>query len=252
MPSGTGVPGDPETKHREARRTFFREAWRQKINPKLEELEDVDERIEYLLFVRYDATENQHVKGTEEAEQFVDRLDEKLRELYRDRFNTVRNEIEDRPLETQKGMLKKLLLTERQRPHSNESPSFEHITSLVEDEIEKIEVQKQTEGEAQKIAHERRRDNSERMMDWEINAAQLYAYVQEYGQPSSMKELQEETKVSPRQAWDKLKEQGYGIGEGVTGLVSALEEWAPEFEEEYGLRKARQAASPFNWPDEHE
>lgn len=113
-------------------------------------------------------------------------------------------------------------------------------------------VVEMTESEAGDIARERRRDDPKRMMDWEINAAQLYAYVQEHGQPSSMKELHEDTHVSPRQAWDRLKEQGYGIGEGVAGLVSALEEWAPEFEEEYGVRKARQAASPFNWPDEHE
>jgi len=115
-------------------------------------------------------------------------------------------------------------------------------------------VEEMTESEAGDIARERRRDTPKRMMDWEINAAQLYAYVQEHGQPSSMEELCEETKVSPRQAWDRLKEQGYGIGEGVTGLVSALEEWAPEFEEEYGKEKAREAARKglFKWPDQHE
>lgn len=115
-------------------------------------------------------------------------------------------------------------------------------------------VEEMTESEAGDIARERRRDTPKRMMDWEINAAQLYAYVQEHGQPSSMEELYEETKVSPRQAWDRLKEQGYGIGEGVTGLVSALEEWAPEFEEEYGKEKAREAARKglFKWPDQHE
>ena len=111
-----------------------------------------------------------------------------------------------------------------------------------------------TEAEAEDIARERRRDDSERMMGWEINAAQLYAYVQEYGQPSSMEELREETHVSLRRAWDKLKEQGYGTGEGVSGLVSALEEWAPEFEKKYGKEKARKAAREgfFEWPDEHE
>lgn len=109
-----------------------------------------------------------------------------------------------------------------------------------------------TEGEAKKIAEKEEKGDTTRMMDWEINAARLYAYVQEHGQPSSMDEWKDETKVSTRQAWDRLQENDYGIGTGVNGLHSALKEWAPEFEREHGTQKAKQAASPFNWPDEHE
>jgi hypothetical protein len=113
-------------------------------------------------------------------------------------------------------------------------------------------VDRLTEGEAMEIAKKDRNGDSRRMMDWEINAAQLYAYVQEHGQPSSKDEWEDETKVSTRQAWDRLRENDYGIGTGVNGLHNALKEWAPEFEQKYGTRKARRAASPFNWPDEHE
>jgi len=109
-----------------------------------------------------------------------------------------------------------------------------------------------TEGEAKKIAEKEEKGDTTRMMDWEINAAQLYAYVQEHGQPSSMDEWKDETEVSTRQAWDRLQENDYGIGTGVNGLHSALKEWAPEFEREHGTQKAKQAAFPFNWPDEHE
>jgi hypothetical protein len=109
-----------------------------------------------------------------------------------------------------------------------------------------------TEGEAEEIAEKDGNGDSRRMMDWEINAAQLYAYVQEHGQPSSKDEWEDETKVSTRQAWDRLRENDYGIGTGVNGLHNALQEWAPEFEQKYGTRKAKRAASPFNWPDEHE
>jgi hypothetical protein len=111
-----------------------------------------------------------------------------------------------------------------------------------------------TETRAGDFTRDRRQDDSKRMTKWEINAAQLYAYAQEHGQPSSMKEFRNETHVSPRQAWDKLKEQGYGIGAGVSGFVDALEKWAPDFEEKYGKEKARKAARKgfFKWPDEHE
>lgn len=113
-------------------------------------------------------------------------------------------------------------------------------------------VDRLTEGEAKEIAEKDRNDDSRRMMDWENNAAQLYAYAQEHGQPSSMDEWEDETKVSTRQAWDRLRENDYGIGTGANGLYDALNEWAPEFERKYGTQKANRAAQPFNWPDEHE
>lgn len=113
-------------------------------------------------------------------------------------------------------------------------------------------VEEMTEEEAEEIAEKERSGNYRRMMDWEMNAAQLYAYVQEHGQPSSMDEWEAETKVSTRQAWDRLQENDYGIGTGVSGLHNALREWAPEFERKYGTQKAKRAASPFTWPDEHE
>lgn len=113
-------------------------------------------------------------------------------------------------------------------------------------------VEKMSDTEAGDIARDRRRDASERIMGWQKNAAQMYAYVQKYDAPSSKSELEEKAEVSTRQAFDRLKERGYGTGTGVSGLVSALQEWASEFEKQYGVQKARKAAHPFIWPDEHE
>lgn len=98
----------------------------------------------------------------------------------------------------------------------------------------------------------RRSDTHQQIMTWQENAAQFYAYLQSHGRPESKSDLEDETKLSTRQAWDQLKERGYGVGKGLDGLISALEKWAPEFEERYGRKKAIRAAKPFDWPRQQE
>lgn len=138
MPSGTGVSTDSDKEHRRARKTFFREAWRQKINPALKKLDDVGDQIEYLLFVRFDAEARQIQTESPEADAFFEGIDERLRHLYRKRFESVQSRIGECPTEEKKSHLRELLLTERQRSHSEESPAFARFSSLVEDEIEKV------------------------------------------------------------------------------------------------------------------
>jgi hypothetical protein len=146
MPSGTGVPGDSDLQKLRARMDFFRESWRQKIGPRLSSLEKPEDRIEYLLFVRYDAAENQILTRSDEAERFLDRLDTQLRHLYRELFEVVRDQVRSYPPEKKKDRLRELLLTERQRVHSDSTPSFDNFSSLVEYEIEKIDLQGQDTG----------------------------------------------------------------------------------------------------------
>lgn len=90
---------------------------------------------------------------------------------------------------------------------------------------------------------------------WEQNAALMHAYLERYGPPDSLTDLEEKIKekggfrsFSYERAWRRLKEEGYAPSSGLNGLISALEKWALDFEKEYGPAKAAQAAKPFEWP----
>lgn len=114
------------------------------------------------------------------------------------------------------------------------------------------EVPEMTEEDASGLANQTDEAHPERIMTWQENAAYLYAYLQKHERPESMNALEENSGVSVRQAWDQLKKRDYGAGRGVSGLIGALKEWAPEFENHYGIEKARNAAWPSEWPEEHE
>ena len=118
------------------------------------------------------------------------------------------------------------------------------------------EVPEMTQEDARGLADQTDKKHPERVEVWQENAAHLYAFLKEQKKkgerPESISELAESSGTSTRQAWDRLKDRGYGIGQGFDGLVRALEEWAPEFENHYGIKTARKAALPAVWPREHE
>ncbi|MCS4180181.1 hypothetical protein GGQ07_001621 [Salinibacter ruber] len=118
------------------------------------------------------------------------------------------------------------------------------------------EVPEMTQEDARGLADQTDKKHPERVEVWQENAAYLYAFLKEQKKkgerPESISELAESSGTSTRQVWDRLKDRGYGIGQGFDGLVRALEEWAPEFENHYGIKTARKAALPAVWPREHE
>lgn len=116
-------------------------------------------------------------------------------------------------------------------------------------------VEQMTEAEAQDVAREDPRFETSTPAKWEKNAARMYAYICQFGKPNSIGSLENKIEhkgelksFSHARAWRKLKEEEYATSEGLDGLVDALEDWAPNFEAEYGARKAVGAAKPFEWP----
>jgi hypothetical protein len=191
---------------------FFRESWRQKISPKLNSLEKPEDQIEYLLFVRYDAAENQILTWTDEAENFLDSLDTRLRQLYRELFETVRDGVKGYPREKQKDRLRELLLTERQRAHRDATPSFDNLSSLVKDEIEKIDLHHRKESDSNIRSASRDTDSpisGHSAPEYAVQAAEILRENPEIASFSRLIPKMEEGMVSGESKVDTVKR---GIG----------------------------------------
>lgn len=133
-PSGSPVPGASAQQDRHARVTFFGESGR-KINRKLEELQDVESQISYLLFVRHDPTEQLRHADSEEAEGFIDSVDQRLRAAYQTKLEQLRDEIEDLPGEDAIDRLQDVKADEQQRQRSDASPEVNRFINLLDAEM---------------------------------------------------------------------------------------------------------------------
>jgi len=110
------------------------------------------------------------------------------------------------------------------------------------------------------VGSERDEDGTERqgspLDGWQKNAAKMYACFHEHGAPDYLSDVDDAVEdaggldsFSYEHTWKILKREGWARSEGNTeALVDALERWAAQFEDEYGVRRADWAAKPFGWP----